>query len=54
MQRSPLFRVPYSGLDVSGFPRHELTVRNRREPLVIRTIDDVQALVPAGVESRPA
>ena len=33
-----------AGLDMSAFPCHELTVRNRRDPLVIRTIDDVQAL----------
>ena len=30
-----------AGLDVSGFPRHELAVRNRTEPIVIRTIEDV-------------
>ena len=33
-----------AGLQMSVFPGHELTVRNRRDPLVIRTIDDVQAL----------
>jgi hypothetical protein len=33
-----------AGLDVSSFPRHEITVRNRREPLAIRVIDDVRAL----------
>jgi adenylate cyclase len=39
------------GMDVSTFPRHELTVHNRREPLGIRVIDDVQALtqVPEGI-----
>jgi adenylate cyclase len=31
-------------LDVSALPHHTLTVRNRREPLVVRTIDDMQAL----------
>ncbi len=30
-----------AGLDVSRFPMHELTVRNRTEPIVIRTIEDV-------------
>ena len=34
----------YAGHRLSAFPRHELTVRNRREPLGIRIIDDVQAL----------
>jgi adenylate cyclase len=33
-----------AGLDVSTFPRHEITVRNRREPLAIRVIADVRAL----------
>jgi adenylate cyclase len=31
-------------LDVSAFPHHTLTVRNRSEPLVVRTIEDTQAL----------
>jgi adenylate cyclase len=31
-------------LQMSAFPCHELTVRNRRDPLVIRTIDDVEIL----------
>jgi adenylate cyclase len=31
-------------VDVSMFPRYEITVRNRREPLAIRVIDDVSAL----------
>ena len=29
-----------AGLDVSAFPRHEVTVRNRSDPLAIRVIDD--------------
>jgi adenylate cyclase len=33
-----------AGLDVSPFPRHELTVRNRGEPIVIRVIKEVQSL----------
>lgn len=33
-----------AGLDISRFPRHELTVRNRTEPLPIRVIADVAAL----------
>jgi len=39
-----------AGLDVSGFPRHEITVRNRREPLAIRVIADVRALPPLSRE----
>ena len=31
-------------LDVSSFPRHELTVRNRREPLTIYIIDDIRTV----------
>ena len=31
-------------LDVSACPHHTLTVRNRRDPLVVRTIEDIQAL----------
>jgi adenylate cyclase len=33
-----------AGVKVELFPRRELTVRNRREPLAIYTIDDVRAL----------
>ena len=33
-----------ASINVSPFPRHELTVRNRREPIVIRTIADVRDL----------
>jgi adenylate cyclase len=33
-----------AGVDVSAFPYHTLTVRNRRDPLVIRTIDNIHAL----------
>jgi len=33
-----------AGVDVSGFPRHEITVRNRREPLAIRVIAEAAAL----------
>jgi adenylate cyclase len=32
-----------AGLDPAIFPRHELTVRNRREPLAVFGIDDVSA-----------
>ena len=38
----------HAGLEVSPFPRHELRVRNRGEPIVIRVIEDVQA-----VEAQP-
>lgn len=30
-----------AGIDVSGYPRHQLTVRNRTEPLVIFVVEDV-------------
>jgi adenylate cyclase len=33
-----------AGLAVSAFPRHELTVRNRREALAIFVVEDVEAL----------
>ena len=33
-----------AGLDVSTLPRHEVTVRNRAEPVAIRVIGDVAAL----------
>jgi len=33
-----------AGLDLTGYPRHELTVRNRTEPLSIYVIDDVHRL----------
>jgi hypothetical protein len=33
------------GIDGSVFERHELVVRNRREPIVIRTIEDVERLI---------
>lgn len=34
-----------AGVDVTACPRHELTVRNRQEPIVIRTIDDIDMLL---------
>jgi adenylate cyclase len=33
-----------AGADVSMFPRHEITVRNRRDPLAIRVIEDARSL----------
>jgi adenylate cyclase len=33
-----------ASLDVSAFPRHEISVRNRSEPLVIRVVADVREL----------
>lgn len=41
-----------AGIEMSAFPRHALTVRNRRDPLVIRIIDDVQALTQVPESSR--
>jgi adenylate cyclase len=34
----------HSGLDASLLPRHELAVRNRREPLSLYIIDDVRVI----------
>jgi adenylate cyclase len=36
----------YSGVDTAGLPRHDLTVRNRREALIIYAIENVSALEP--------
>jgi adenylate cyclase len=33
-----------AGVDASAFPRHEITVRNREEPLAIRVIADVEGV----------
>jgi adenylate cyclase len=33
-----------AGVDVSAFPRAEIEVRNRAEPVAIRTIEDVAAV----------
>ena len=33
-----------AGLDVSDWERHELTLRNRREPLVVRVLTDIGRL----------
>ena len=33
-----------AGLNVSGLPRHDLTVRNRREALAIFVVEDVETL----------
>ena len=35
----------HAGVNVDSFPRHDLTVRNRREALTIYIIEDVQAVV---------
>jgi adenylate cyclase len=32
----------HAGLEVASFPRHEISVRNRRETLAIYVIDDVR------------
>jgi adenylate cyclase len=34
----------YAGLNVNGWPRHEITVRNRREPLQIFAVADIDTL----------
>lgn len=33
-----------AGVDVADCPQYEITVRNRAEPIAIRTVDDVQSL----------
>jgi adenylate cyclase len=35
----------HAGINVDLFPRHDLTVRNRREALTIYIVNDVQTLV---------
>jgi len=45
------------GLDLTEYPRHELTVRNRTEPLAIYVVDDVHRVatsLPAGQGSAPS
>lgn len=42
-----------AGIDVSAYPAHELTVRNRTAPLAIRVIDDVHHVV-ASMAGQPA
>ncbi|MGQ4808536.1 Na(+)-translocating NADH-quinone reductase subunit F [Candidatus Entotheonellaceae bacterium PAL068K] len=41
-----------ASIDISGYPRHQLTVRNRTEPLVICVIDQVQR-VARGLQAGP-
>jgi len=47
-----------AGVDVSGFPRHQITVRNRAGPIAIRIIADVEALrlrgTPAAAQTMQA
>jgi adenylate cyclase len=40
--------VRQSGLNAERFARHELTVRNRREPLTVFAIDDLQTIAGDG------
>lgn len=44
-----------AGVDVSEFPRHEITVRNRASPIAVRIVADVEALpLPhAGLRADP-
>jgi adenylate cyclase len=37
----------HGGLDVGGFPRHEVAVRNRRDPVIVRVVDRVAQLAAA-------
>jgi hypothetical protein len=36
-----------AGINVSLFPRYQLMVRNRKDPIVIRAISDIQILQKA-------
>jgi adenylate cyclase len=42
-----------AGLDVTDWPRHELTLRNRGEPLAVRVLDDVRRLEAQLAADRP-
>jgi len=35
------------GIDLMAYPRHELTVRNRTEPLAIYVVEDVHRIAAA-------
>jgi class 3 adenylate cyclase len=35
-----------AGVPTSGLPRHELTLRNRREPLAVFVVDEAAAVAP--------
>jgi adenylate cyclase len=41
-----------AGINVSGFPRHELTVRNRTEPVAIRAVEGLESLAMSGPDRR--
>jgi hypothetical protein len=43
-----------AGLSDAGYPRHELTVRNREAPLRIVVIDDARRLAVDTASRRPA
>jgi adenylate cyclase len=36
-----------AGIDLTAYPRHELTVRNRTEPLAIYVVEDVHRIAAA-------
>ena len=35
------------GIDFTAYPRHEITVRNRTEPLAIYVVEDVHSVAAA-------
>jgi hypothetical protein len=35
------------GLNLAAYPRHEITVRNRTEPLAIYVVEDVHSVAAA-------
>ena len=37
-----------AGIEVSAYPAFGVVVRNRTDPIPIRTIDEVRSLIPAG------
>ncbi len=41
-------------IDVAAYPRHELTVRNRAEPIAIYAIGDVESMMASTALPRPA
>ena len=42
---NPAIAAMHVGLDPSILPRHELTVRNRLEPLAIFVVDEIESIV---------
>ena len=43
-----------AGIEVSAYPAYEVVVRNRTDPIPIRTIDDVESLTAKSANRGPA